>query len=157
MREQRQLGVVAAVPAALSVAALSAPLLAAFGYTLSALAILQFFSVACHQDPARSFWVAGAPIAVCIRCLGIYLGGIAGAWIRASRRAILKLLAGAALVSLLDYFAEAAGLHGDWPSVRWILGALLGAGGGALIVQTTLAPASGRLPDPSPAGSPRRR
>jgi len=133
LRKQRQLRLVAAVPAALSVAALSAPLLAAFGSTLAAFAVLQFFSAVCHQDPARSFWIAGAPIAVCIRCLGIYLGAVAGAWITAPRRAILGLLAATALVSLLDYFAESAGLHGNWPLLRSALGGILGAGLGALV------------------------
>ena len=131
VRQQRQ--AVAAMPAALSAAALGAPLLAAFGYTLSAWAILQFFSLACHQDPARSFWIAGAPVAVCARCLGIYLGAVAGAWFTAPRGKILWLLAAAVLVSLLDYFTEFAGLHGNWPIVRFVLGAILGVSLGALV------------------------
>lgn len=32
-----------------------------------------FFNL-CHQDPARSFWINGQPMAVCSRCLGIYAG-----------------------------------------------------------------------------------
>ena len=32
------------------------------------------FRVLCHQDPARSFWVNGVPMAVCSRCFGIYSG-----------------------------------------------------------------------------------
>lgn len=156
MREHQQHRLVAAVPAALSVAALSAPLLAALGYTLAAFSVLQFFSVLCHQDPARSFWIAGAPIAVCTRCLGIYLGAAAGAWIRAPRRMILGLLAATVVVSVLDFFAESAGLHGNWPLLRLALGALLGAGGAALIFQTTLTPASGCRPDPPPGGNLRR-
>lgn len=157
MRAQRQLGVVAAVPAALGAAALSAPLLAAAGYSVSAFAVLQFFSVVCHQDAARSFWIAGAPLAVCTRCLGIYLGGIAGVWLNVPRRTILKFLAATALVSFLDFFAEAAGLHDNWFWVRWALGAMLGAGGTALIVQATWATASGYQLDLPPGGSLRRK
>lgn len=144
---------VSLLPAALTAAALAAPLLAKLGFALSAFALLQFFSRVCHQDPARSFWIAGAPAAVCIRCLGIYLGAVAGGWIPAPRRAILGFLAATVLVSLLDFFAESAGLHGNWPEVRWVLGAMLGAGGAALIAQATWAPASGCLPDPPRAGS----
>jgi len=32
------------------------------------------FRMLCHQDPARSFWVNGVPMAVCSRCFGIYSG-----------------------------------------------------------------------------------
>jgi len=32
----------------------------------------------CHQIPERSLWVQGHPMAVCARCLGIYLGYLAG-------------------------------------------------------------------------------
>ena len=124
---------VAVAPAALSVAALTAPLLSALGYTLAAFAILQFFSIVCHQDPARSFWIAGAPVAVCTRCLGIYLGVVAGAWMSARRRVILTLLAATILVSVLDYLAESAGMHGNWPLVRFGLGGMVGAGIGALV------------------------
>jgi len=127
---------VSLVPAALSAAALSVPLLAAFGYTLSVFAVLQFFSVVCHQDPARSFWIAGAPVAVCTRCLGVYLGALAGAWITLPRRTILALLATAVAVSVLDYFAESAGLHGNWPLMRFALGAALGSSLSALVVSS---------------------
>ncbi|MGH9509266.1 MAG: DUF2085 domain-containing protein [Terriglobales bacterium] len=130
---QRHL-LVAAAPAALTTAALSAPLLSAFGYTLSAFAIVQFFSVVCHQDPARSFWIVGAPVAVCARCLGIYLGAVAGAWITAPRGMILRLLAATVLVSMLDFLAESAGLHGNWPLMRCALGGILGASISALVM-----------------------
>lgn len=32
----------------------------------------------CHQLPERSFHLADAPLAVCARCLGLYIGGVAG-------------------------------------------------------------------------------
>jgi len=32
----------------------------------------------CHQMPERSLWILGYPMAVCSRCLGIYLGYVAG-------------------------------------------------------------------------------
>lgn len=36
--------------------------------------IYKFFSSICHQLPERSFYLWGFPLAVCARCLGIYLG-----------------------------------------------------------------------------------
>lgn len=38
----------------------------------------QAFANLCHQIPARSFWIAGQPMAVCSRCLGIYSGFLIG-------------------------------------------------------------------------------
>jgi uncharacterized membrane protein len=41
-----------------------------------------FFEPICHQLPERSFACFGHPLAVCHRCLGLYLGGSSGlvAW-----------------------------------------------------------------------------
>ena len=36
--------------------------------------LYQAFSYACHQQPERSFFVAGHPFAVCARCTGLYTG-----------------------------------------------------------------------------------
>ncbi len=36
------------------------------------------FAPVCHQIAARSFSLAGHPLAVCARCLGIYLGFLCG-------------------------------------------------------------------------------
>ncbi len=37
-----------------------------------------FFSGICHQEAGRCFQYQGLPLAVCARCLGLYLGFIAG-------------------------------------------------------------------------------
>jgi len=37
-------------------------------------AIYLFFSSVCHQRPERCFLFLGEPLAVCARCLGLYLG-----------------------------------------------------------------------------------
>lgn len=42
------------------------------------LGIALFFSQLCHQDPNRSFVLAGATLPVCARCLALYLGGFVG-------------------------------------------------------------------------------
>jgi uncharacterized membrane protein len=36
------------------------------------------FAAVCHQLPDRSFLLLGEPVAVCHRCLGLYVGGLAG-------------------------------------------------------------------------------
>ncbi|MDP2916017.1 MAG: DUF2085 domain-containing protein [Candidatus Aminicenantes bacterium] len=36
------------------------------------------FAPICHQIPSRSFELCGFPMAVCARCLGIYVGFLAG-------------------------------------------------------------------------------
>ncbi|MBN2246773.1 MAG: DUF2085 domain-containing protein [Candidatus Aminicenantes bacterium] len=40
--------------------------------------IYSLFSPLCHQIPSRSFAIYGFPLAVCARCLGIYLGFFLG-------------------------------------------------------------------------------
>lgn len=40
-------------------------------FMLSSRLVLSRF---CHQDPGRSFFLFGAPLSVCARCTGIYLG-----------------------------------------------------------------------------------
>jgi uncharacterized membrane protein len=133
VKEKSQRLVASAIPASLAGAALMAPYLATAGYSLSALAVGWFFSPVCHQDPARSFWIFGAPIAICARCLGIYLGAAAGAWMGWSRRAAVGLLALAAAINGLDVATEWAGLHGNWLGVRFALGLSLGVGMAAVV------------------------
>src|ERR1700679_3232624 len=85
----------------LALAPLAAPLLAA-SHPLIALVIRSFFSRLCHQNPARSFVVQGSPVAVCVRCLGIYCGVALGAWLRGGRGFGFRLLAVALLINVVD-------------------------------------------------------
>ena len=50
------------------------PSLLAAKHPLPIGAVYYFFSQVCHQIPERSFHWAGSQMAVCHRCLGIYLG-----------------------------------------------------------------------------------
>lgn len=101
------------------------------------------FALVCHQRPDRSFWLFGAPVAVCARCLGIYLGAAFGLLLRTSRRIALRLLIAAAALNILDWLVEASGLHGNWIRFRFLLGIALGAAG-ALVISSSISP------DPQP-------
>ena len=125
-----------AFPTALASAAVMAPYASASGYSLFALAAFWFFSPVCHQDPVRSFWVFGGPVAVCARCLGIYLGAAVGAWIAAPRRVLLSGLALLAALNLADVLTEAAAWHGNWKLTRFLLGAFLGMAAGSLVANS---------------------
>ena len=124
------------LPASLAGAAMMSPYLAASGYSLAALTIFWFFSPVCHQDPTRSFWIFGAPVAVCARCIGIYLGAAVGAWIPAPRRMLLQGLGLFAALNLADVLTEAATIHGNWKLTRLLLGALLGLAAAALVANS---------------------
>jgi uncharacterized membrane protein len=118
--------------AILAVTPLAAPLLAA-SHPLAAMIIRSFFSRLCHQDPARSFLVDGSPVAVCVRCLGIYCGVALAAWFRVGREFALRLLAAALLINVLDVASGALHWQGNLPLIRLLLGLLLGLGAGAVL------------------------
>ena len=144
IESQKRAALVSCGPAVLVSAAVLAPYLAAAGYSALALAIVFFFSPVCHQDPVRSFWVFGGPVAVCARCLGIYLGAAAGAWIPAPRRVLLSGLALFAVLNLADVLTEASAWHGNWILMRFVLGLLLGGAASGLIAEALTSGAKAR-------------
>jgi uncharacterized membrane protein len=126
----------ALLPFSLVLAVIGVPYLWQHGAPFAALVLSYAFSLVCHQHPERSFWLFGAPVAVCARCLGIYLGAAIGLLLRTSRRMATRLLIAAAAINLLDAFTELAGLHGNWLVVRFLLGVILGAAGALLITSS---------------------
>lgn len=124
-------------PAALACAAMIAPWLWTHGYRALPFALQHAFSLVCHQRPERCFWIFGAPVAVCARCLGIYLGAVVGLLLQTSRRIAFQLLIAAAALNILDWLTEAVGLHGNWMTVRFVLGLALGVAGGLLVSSST--------------------
>jgi uncharacterized membrane protein len=62
-----------------------APYLKSRGSGLNAFAYM-FFAPICHQIPGRSICIFGHPLAVCARCLGIYIGFLGGMGIYALKR-----------------------------------------------------------------------
>jgi uncharacterized membrane protein len=115
---------------ALTLAPLAAPLLAA-SHPLAALLIRNFFSRLCHQDPHRSFVVDGSPVAVCVRCLGVYWGVVVGGLVRL--KGARWLLALALVVNLADVATGTMHWHGNLPVFRFLFGLMLGFGVGAVL------------------------
>ena len=134
-------------------------------------ALRAIFSLVCHQNPARSFHVAGLPLAVCARCTGIYLGFLAGCLTllmapvpmssnstlppssRVARAAGARrgpaltpppraALLASMVPSALQALAEAAGLPDRAGFARALTGALFGFVSALFVV-----PAFGELPD----------
>ena len=125
---------IAAFPAALVMLAVAAPFLADAPWV--AFGIRRFFSYVCHQDPGRSFWLAGAPVAVCVRCLGIYVGAAAGALLPARREVVLRMFVAAVAMNVVDIAAEWMGWHGNLPALRFALGMIAGVAAVALVVSS---------------------
>jgi uncharacterized membrane protein len=115
----------------LAQAPMLAPLLAPT-HPLAALLVRSFFSRLCHQDPARSFVIAGSPVAVCVRCLGIYCGVALGMFLRMGKVSAFRLLAVAMLVNLVDVGTGMLHWHGNMPVTRFWLGLLLGIAAGSI-------------------------
>ena len=127
----------ALVPFALLCAAIAVPYLLAHGFLAIGVALERGFAIVCHQRPERSFWILGGSVAVCSRCLGIYLGAAIGPLFRTSRAIALRLLIAAVALNLLDAASEVAELHGNWLGVRFALGFVLGVTGALLISSST--------------------
>jgi len=128
----------ALAPLALVGAVIAAPYLLTHGFLAAGLALERGFALVCHQRLERSFWMFGGAVAVCSRCLGIYLGAAIGLLLRTSRVLAVRVLMAVAALNLLDAASELAGLHGNWLGVRFALGFVLGAGG-ALLVSSSMA------------------
>lgn len=125
------------LPLALASAAAAVPYLFAHDRLAIALALDRGFALICHQRSERAFWLFGGAVAVCARCLGIYLGAAVGLLLRTSRTIALRALMLAVALNLADAVTELAGLHGNWLFVRFVLGLLLGSAATLLISSAT--------------------
>lgn len=115
------------------------PAFEGFGRLLDA-----WFSLQCERDPARGF----PGVAVCARCLGIYIGLGLGALIGRPRLPLgwLQLwIALAALALLADTLTEAQALRPASASLRLLTGVLLSYPI-ALVIGLALAPAPSKEP-----------
>ena len=85
-------------------------------------AVYVFFSTICHQNPDRTWFIAGEPLGVCVRCASIYMGFFLSLIVRipASRR-LLKI---ALALTVTEFLLARAGL--DFALSRSVTGLLLG-------------------------------
>jgi uncharacterized membrane protein len=124
------------IPLALAGAACGVPWSFTFAPEFG-LALQRGFALVCHQQPERSFILFGGSAAVCVRCLGIYLGAALGLLVRIERRFAMHLLIAAVAVNAADSLAEFAGLHGSWTVLRFALGILLGTAAAMIVTATS--------------------
>ena len=113
---------------------IAAPVAIADGHSAIAFNIYLPFSYLCHQIPARSFYFAQHPLAVCSRCTGIYAGFLLGVIVypivrslRSTETPERKWLFIAALPLAIDFFLEFLGIWHNTHSSRFFTGALLGS------------------------------
>jgi uncharacterized membrane protein len=91
------------------------------------------FSPVCHQIPGRCFALSGYPLAVCGRCLGIYVGFLAGLAVYPVVRGFSKptlprvrIIGLACVPAGLDVLAGALGLWASPIGFRFATGFLCG-------------------------------
>ena len=96
-------------------------------------ALQRSLSLACHQQPDRSFVLFGGTVAVCARCLGVYTGAAIGLLFKLPRELAWKLFVSAVAINGLDWLAEVEGLHNNWMLLRFVLGILLATAGAMLV------------------------
>lgn len=93
----------------------------------------------CHQEPDRSFWISGQPMAVCSRCFGIYTGFFAGLIagpnaVRKIKKAVLKkILLVILIVNIVDVAGNIINIWNNTLFSRFALGFLLAAAAGLLL------------------------
>lgn len=56
------------------ICAILAPISAGYGWFNLSANLTSMITNACHQQPDRSIWIMGYPMALCSRCLGVYMG-----------------------------------------------------------------------------------
>jgi len=93
--------------------------------------IYPFFSIICHQDPARSWHMFGEPLPVCVRCASIYFAFAASLWL-GFRTNVAWLRA--ALVFMLCEFVFAR-LVVDAAALRSLSGILVGLSAAPFVKQ----------------------
>lgn len=88
----------------------------------------------CHQDPLRSFWINGAPMAVCSRCLGIYTGfalmwivfPVRTDWLESIAGLGKKIMLAVLLVNVADVVGNNLDFWENTLSSRYLMGSIIG-------------------------------
>ena len=105
-----------------------APIMAYFQhYDLSA-RLTSLFIYSCHQQPDRSFWILGYPMALCCRCFGVYFAttflSIYSIFnkLKINKQTIVILI----LISLIDVCANLKLGINTGNIIRFIVGIIIG-------------------------------
>jgi uncharacterized membrane protein len=85
--------------------------------------VYRFFALICHQNPLRTWTLAGAAFPVCIRCISIYSGFFIALVLETRERTIMLKLA--ILATLAEVLLEWTVM--DLVSLRSLTGLALGA------------------------------
>lgn len=89
-----------------------------------------FCEPTCHQIPERSFFINGVPLAVCIRCLSFYIGGLIVIALQFFKKTInekyIKWLVLLCVPLLIDFILEKMGVYNNIIELRIITGVLFG-------------------------------
>lgn len=119
------------------------------------------FGPVCHQWPGRSPQIAGVPIAVCDRCIGIYLGLVAGVaatgWGRYPWGVLgtygRYLLLGSLVPLGLNWIGPVLGLWGSGPVGRALTGLIFGGVAASYVMNQLLRRVARARPpgDPPPS------
>jgi uncharacterized membrane protein len=130
----------------------AAPWLMAERRFLASAAVYQVFSAVCHQEPERSFYFLGHPMAVCSRCASIYAGFIIGLSLYPFARDLREdrfpprwVLIGAAVPAVIDFTAGFSGLFANTFLSRGLTGILLGAVAAFYIIPGLVSASNGWL------------
>lgn len=140
------LGLIAAIPAAM----LSMSALCSWAIAQGASMQWRFlFRLFCHGIPERCIDLFGVPMPICARCVGIYLGMLAGIlvfWaISLPREKVMRMIAYVAVVPLgIDGLTQAAGWRLSTNPLRIATGVIAGLAFGLWILS-----AVGRRDEPS--------
>ena len=102
--------------------------------------LMQAFDPLCHQITERSPHIHGVQLAVCHRCIGVYLGLAAGpvlmlflrSWNGVGTR---KLIALSLLPLFVDWGLGIVGLWANTPVSRMVTGAMFGLLAGVLVAR----------------------
>lgn len=129
-------------------------LLAAAGPVFLGDRVHALLGLACHQNPERCLVVAGHPMALCARCLGLFLGFGVGALTALSRplsrRTALGILLAAAALTALDVAAEQIGFYSNLIPLRLATGTLLGVAVSLMIGHRSQTQSISIHPQPKP-------
>ena len=120
-------------PLTFAAAVVTAPYFLTHGFPAIGFAFIAVSRLSATSGQSGPSGFSARSMAVCSRCLGIYLGAAVGLLFRTSRRTAFRLLIAAAALNVLDAMTELAGWHGNWLIGRFIFGLLLGAAGALLI------------------------